>query len=209
MIADLVLLIVERSTIYGGGSVADLKAPSELMNTIGGGGQHPLRSTIGHSTEDDSHLPSALPVPPIKIIPATPSSESRRDSVSLFGNHKNQNNHNHGQNGNSSGNNGKNSRISKINLLPSSGGKEKKLERIEEKAALAAAPSQGSMSDLERDKEKDTSTSRKVQQMLKNRVHKGHVTISTISKKFGHGVVRTKSGNLRRSNSAPGSSPEF
>jgi hypothetical protein len=181
------------------------------MNTIGGGGQHPLRSNIGHSTEDDSHLPSALPVPPIKIIPATPntaSSESRRESGSLFGNHKSHNNnHNHGQNGNSSGNNGRISKISKINILPSSGGKEKKLERIEEKFALAAAPAQGSMSDPE-SKEKDTSTSRKVQQMLKNRVHKGHVTISTISKKFGHGVVRTKSGNLRRSNSAPGSSAE-
>src|ERR1700722_1046855 len=50
--------------------------------------------------------------------------------------------------------------------------------------------------------EKDASKSKKVQQMLKNRVHKGHARISTISKKIGHGVART--GSLRRSNSAPG-----
>jgi hypothetical protein len=50
--------------------------------------------------------------------------------------------------------------------------------------------------------EKDTSKGKKMQQMLKNRVHKGHARISTISKKIGHGVART--GTLRRSNSAPG-----
>ncbi|KAH7914927.1 hypothetical protein BJ138DRAFT_1133034 [Hygrophoropsis aurantiaca] len=44
---------------------------------------------------------------------------------------------------------------------------------------------------------------KKVQQMLKNRVHKGQEKISTISKKIGHGVVRNGSLGLRRSSSAP------
>ncbi|KAJ7764907.1 hypothetical protein B0H16DRAFT_1526168 [Mycena metata] len=47
----------------------------------------------------------------------------------------------------------------------------------------------------------DTSNSKKLQQMLKNRVNKGQARISTISKKIGSGVVRN--GNLRRSNSTP------
>lgn len=46
--------------------------------------------------------------------------------------------------------------------------------------------------------DRDTSKSKKVQQMFKNQVHKGHARISTISKK----VVRN--GTLRRSNSTPG-----
>lgn len=50
--------------------------------------------------------------------------------------------------------------------------------------------------------DRDASAGKKVQQMLKNRVHKGQEKISTISKKIGHGVVRN--GNLRRSHSAPG-----
>ncbi|KAG2136578.1 uncharacterized protein EDB93DRAFT_1168404 [Suillus bovinus] len=44
-------------------------------------------------------------------------------------------------------------------------------------------------------------TGRKVQQMLKARVHKGQAKISTISRKLGNGVVRN--GNLKRMNSAP------
>lgn len=48
----------------------------------------------------------------------------------------------------------------------------------------------------------DGSTGKKVQQMFKNRVHKGQEKISTISKKIGHGVARN--GNLKRANSAPG-----
>ncbi|KAG1772464.1 hypothetical protein EV702DRAFT_1134016 [Suillus placidus] len=44
-------------------------------------------------------------------------------------------------------------------------------------------------------------TGRKVQQMLRARVHKGQEKISTISKKLGHGVVRN--GNLKRTRSAP------
>lgn len=50
--------------------------------------------------------------------------------------------------------------------------------------------------------DRDSSTGKKVQQMLKNRVHKGQAKISTISRKIGHGVVRN--GNLKRANSAPG-----
>ncbi|KAF5376499.1 hypothetical protein D9615_008660 [Tricholomella constricta] len=49
--------------------------------------------------------------------------------------------------------------------------------------------------------DRDTSKSKKVQQMLKNRVHKGQVRITTISRKIGSGVVRT--GSLKRSNSTP------
>ncbi|KAJ6632489.1 hypothetical protein B0H10DRAFT_1977554 [Mycena sp. CBHHK59/15] len=49
--------------------------------------------------------------------------------------------------------------------------------------------------------DRDTSKSKKMQQMLKNRVNKGQARISTISKKIGSGVVRN--GTLRRSNSTP------
>ncbi|KAF7329082.1 hypothetical protein MKEN_00168700 [Mycena kentingensis (nom. inval.)] len=50
--------------------------------------------------------------------------------------------------------------------------------------------------------DRDTSSkSKKMQQMLKNRVNKGQARISTISKKIGSGVVRP--GSLRRSNSTP------
>jgi hypothetical protein len=50
--------------------------------------------------------------------------------------------------------------------------------------------------------DRDSSTGKKVQQMLKNHVHKGQEKISTISRKIGHGVVRN--GSLKRTNSAPG-----
>ncbi|KZT18342.1 hypothetical protein NEOLEDRAFT_1143513 [Neolentinus lepideus HHB14362 ss-1] len=54
------------------------------------------------------------------------------------------------------------------------------------------------------DKERDSLSGRKVQQMLKSRVHKGQARISTISKKIGHGVTRNGVVNhLRRTNSAP------
>ncbi len=52
------------------------------------------------------------------------------------------------------------------------------------------------------DHERDASKSKKVQKMLKNRVHKSGARISNISKKIGSGVVRN--GSLLRSNSAPG-----
>jgi hypothetical protein len=50
--------------------------------------------------------------------------------------------------------------------------------------------------------DRDTSTSKKVQQMLKNRVDKGRAGITTISRKIGSGVV--KNGSPKRSNSTPG-----
>lgn len=50
--------------------------------------------------------------------------------------------------------------------------------------------------------DRDASKSKKVQQMLKDRVHKSRAGITTISKKIGNGVVRN--GSLRRSNSTPG-----
>ncbi|KAF9240835.1 hypothetical protein BU15DRAFT_87417 [Melanogaster broomeanus] len=51
--------------------------------------------------------------------------------------------------------------------------------------------------------DRDSSTGKKMQQMLKNRVHKGQATISTISRKIGHGVVKNGSLHVRRTNSAP------
>lgn len=50
--------------------------------------------------------------------------------------------------------------------------------------------------------DRDTSKSKKVQQMLKNRVHQGQAKFTAVSRKIGHGVVRN--GPLRRSNSTPG-----
>ncbi|KAF8966758.1 hypothetical protein BDZ97DRAFT_1938402 [Flammula alnicola] len=47
----------------------------------------------------------------------------------------------------------------------------------------------------------DTSKSKKVQQMLKDRVDKGRAGISAVSRKIGHGVVRN--GSLRRFTSTP------
>jgi hypothetical protein len=52
--------------------------------------------------------------------------------------------------------------------------------------------------------DRDPSAGKRVQQMLKNRVHKGQEKISTISKKIGHGVVKNGSLHLRRTTSAPG-----
>ncbi|KAG6827014.1 hypothetical protein H0H92_013580 [Tricholoma furcatifolium] len=49
--------------------------------------------------------------------------------------------------------------------------------------------------------DRDASKSKKMQQMLKNRVHQGRARVSTISKKIGNGVVRT--GSLKRPNSTP------
>ncbi|KIN96742.1 hypothetical protein M404DRAFT_1006540 [Pisolithus tinctorius Marx 270] len=49
-----------------------------------------------------------------------------------------------------------------------------------------------------------TVTGKKVQQTLKDRVHKGQEKISTRSRKIGRGVVRSNSLHLKRSSSAPG-----
>jgi hypothetical protein len=54
------------------------------------------------------------------------------------------------------------------------------------------------------EKEKDKSAGKKVQKMLKNRVHKEQRRISTIGRKIGHGVGRHSGGlNLRRTTSTP------
>ncbi|KAI0300126.1 hypothetical protein B0F90DRAFT_1848180 [Multifurca ochricompacta] len=61
-----------------------------------------------------------------------------------------------------------------------------------------------SADDTEKEKEKDKSAGKKVQKMLKNRVHKEQRRISTIGRKIGHGVGRHSGGlNLRRTTSTP------
>jgi hypothetical protein len=71
-----------------------------------------------------------------------------------------------------------------------------------------AAPQNGimmlSIEDTEKEKEKDRSAGKKVQKMLKNRVHKEQRRISTIGRKIGHGVGRQRGGlTLRRTTSTP------
>ena len=51
------------------------------------------------------------------------------------------------------------------------------------------------------ERERGDKKGKRVQQMLKNQVHKQSARIGTISKKIGHGVAR---GGLHRSTSAPG-----
>ena len=61
-----------------------------------------------------------------------------------------------------------------------------------------------SIDDTEKDKDKDKSAGKKVQKMLKNRVHKEQRRISTIGRKIGHGVGRQRGGlTLRRTSSTP------
>lgn len=55
----------------------------------------------------------------------------------------------------------------------------------------------------------DTSTSKKVQQMLKQHVHKGRAGISAVSRKIGHGVSKHHQMHLRRTNSSPGTNYLF
>jgi hypothetical protein len=58
--------------------------------------------------------------------------------------------------------------------------------------------------DTDKEKEKDKSAGKKVQKMLKNRVHKEQRRISTIGRKIGHGVGRQRGGlTLRRTSSTP------
>lgn len=52
------------------------------------------------------------------------------------------------------------------------------------------------------DRDRDASKSKKMQQMLKNRVSKGGARLSTISRRIGHGVVRN-GATLRRATSTP------
>jgi hypothetical protein len=61
-----------------------------------------------------------------------------------------------------------------------------------------------SLDDTEKEKDKDKSAGKKVQKMLKNRVHKEQRRISTIGRKIGHGVGRQRGGlTLRRTSSTP------
>ncbi|KAI0065171.1 hypothetical protein BV25DRAFT_1798883 [Artomyces pyxidatus] len=74
---------------------------------------------------------------------------------------------------------------------------------IEHQLSLSTSPRQ-SLEDNAKEKEKDTSAGKKVQKMLKNRVHKEQQRITTIGKKLGHGVGRhNNSLRLRRITSTP------
>ena len=67
-----------------------------------------------------------------------------------------------------------------------------------------------SIDDAEKEKEKDKSAGKKVQKMLKNRVHKEQRRISTIGRKIGHGVGRQRGGlSLRRTTSTPSKDVAF
>ena len=67
-----------------------------------------------------------------------------------------------------------------------------------------------SFDDTEKDKDKDKSAGKKVQKMLKNRVHKEQRRISTIGRKIGHGVGRQRGGlTLRRTSSTPSKHEPF
>lgn len=59
----------------------------------------------------------------------------------------------------------------------------------------------GSTKRLSSSFDRDTSKGKKVQQMLKHRVHQGRARVSTISRKIGN-----KTGSLKKANSTPGTS---
>jgi hypothetical protein len=78
----------------------------------------------------------------------------------------------------------------------------------EKGATLQNGKPRTSMEDTEKEKEKDKSAGKKVQKMLKNRVHKEQRRISTIGRKIGHGVGRPRGGlTLRRTTSTPSEEP--
>ena len=54
------------------------------------------------------------------------------------------------------------------------------------------------------ERDRDKSTGKRVQKMLKEQVHKQSARINTISKKIGHGVARGGGSILQRASSAPG-----
>lgn len=70
---------------------------------------------------------------------------------------------------------------------------EKKLNGLRIKRSISIDRGDSSMSKKE-----------KVQQMLKNRVHKGRAGITAVSRKIGHGVSKHHQLQLRRTNSTPG-----
>ena len=76
----------------------------------------------------------------------------------------------------------------------------------EKASTIQNGKSKTSIDDTEKDKDKDKdkSAGKKVQKMLKNRVHKEQRRISTIGRKIGHGVGKPRGGlTLRRTSSAP------
>ena len=77
--------------------------------------------------------------------------------------------------------------------LLSGNSREKKMNGLRVKRSLSVDRGDSSMSKKE-----------KVQQILKNRVHKGRAGITAVSRKIGHGV--SKHHQLRRTNSTPGMS---
>jgi hypothetical protein len=78
----------------------------------------------------------------------------------------------------------------------------------EEGSAFQNGMSRTSIEDTEKEKDKDKSAGKKVQKMLKNRVHKEQRRISTIGRKIGHGVGKQRGGlTLRRTTSIPSKEP--
>jgi hypothetical protein len=74
----------------------------------------------------------------------------------------------------------------------------------EKASTIQNGKSKTSIDDTEKEKDKDKSAGKKVQKMLKNRVHKEQRRISTIGRKIGHGVGKPRGGlTLRRTSSAP------
>ncbi|KAI0258551.1 hypothetical protein BC834DRAFT_975040 [Gloeopeniophorella convolvens] len=74
----------------------------------------------------------------------------------------------------------------------------------DESTTIRNGTPRASVEETEKEKEKDKSAGKKVQKMLKNRVHKEQRRISTIGRKIGHGVGRHSGGlNLRRTTSTP------
>jgi hypothetical protein len=90
--------------------------------------------------------------------------------------------------------------------LGSTRGQEKEYFKEKEKEKKTSSESKRKRSSSSIDRERtagaDSSKSKKVQQMLKDRVHKGRAGFTAVSRKIGHGVARN--GTLRRSNSTPG-----
>jgi hypothetical protein len=89
-----------------------------------------------------------------------------------------------------------------INILPATPDVPQRRASADNPMDLTLLSGQDEKPSSSTDRDRDMSKGKRVQQMLKNRVHKGQSTISTFSKKIGHGVVRN--GSLRRSISTPG-----
>jgi len=87
----------------------------------------------------------------------------------------------------------------KLVLLPSS-----PISTTHDGASIQNGKPKVSTEDTEKEKDKDKSAGKKVQKMLKKRVHKEQRRISTIGRKIGHGVGKQRGGlTLRRTSSTP------